>query len=57
MIATKEDITLLAHLMRRAGCGASRDDLEALAEGGYEAAVEKLIDYEAEEAVDGSRQI
>ena len=52
MIATKEDITLLAHLMRRAGFGASRDDLEALAEGGYEAAVEKLIDYEAQEAVD-----
>ena len=52
MIATKEDITLLAHLMRRAGFGASRDDLEALAEGGYEAAVEKLIDYEAQESVD-----
>ena len=38
-----EDIGLIAHLMRRAGFGASRGELEAYAARGYEATVEWLL--------------
>ncbi len=38
------NIALMAHLMRRAGFGASRDELERCAEQGYEATVEDLLD-------------
>ena len=38
-----EDIALMAHLMRRAGFGASREELEARAAKGYEATVEELL--------------
>ena len=41
------DLTLLAHLMRRAGFGARRDELEAYAAKGYEAVVEELLHPEA----------
>ena len=34
----------MAHLMRRAGFGASRDELERHTEQGYEATVEALLD-------------
>ena len=51
-MSNREDVALLAHLMRRAGFGATRDDLEAMAEQGYEATVEQLIDYESQPAVD-----
>ena len=37
------DLALLAHLMRRAGFGARRDELEAYAAKGYEAVVEELL--------------
>ena len=37
------DIGLLAHLMRRAGFGANRDELEARASKSYEEAVEDLL--------------
>ncbi len=37
------DIALMAHLMRRAGFGATRDELEAFAAMGYEAKVEDLL--------------
>src|SRR2546427_12550243 len=43
-----EDIALMAHLMRRAGFGASREELEARAARGYEATVEELVNPEAE---------
>jgi hypothetical protein len=43
-----EDIALTAHLMRRAGFGASREELEARAAKGYEATVEELLNPEAE---------
>jgi hypothetical protein len=43
-----EDIALMAHLMRRAGFGASREELEARAAKGYEATVEELLNPEAE---------
>ena len=39
-----DDIALMAHLMRRAGFGASRDELEILVEKGYEQVVEELVD-------------
>ena len=38
-----KDIALMAHLMRRAGFGATRDELEAKVEQGYEAVVEELL--------------
>ena len=36
-MAYQEDIALMAHLMRRAGFGATRDELEARVAKGYEA--------------------
>ena len=46
-MADSEDIALMAHLMRRAGFGCPRDELEALAARGYEEVVEDLVDPEA----------
>ena len=37
------DIALMAHLMRRAGFGATYEELEARAAKGYEATVEELL--------------
>ncbi|MSQ06466.1 MAG: hypothetical protein EXR46_04610, partial [Dehalococcoidia bacterium] len=42
-VTSTKDISLMAHLMRRAGFGASRDELEAAAAKGYEATVEELL--------------
>ena len=39
-------ISLMAHLMRRAGFGATRDELEAYVAKGYEATVEELLNLE-----------
>jgi len=44
-----QDIALMAHLMRRAGFGASRDELEARVAVGYEATVEELLDTQEQE--------
>jgi uncharacterized protein (DUF1800 family) len=49
---SREDIALMAHLMRRAGFGASREELEARAQQGYEAVVEELLNPEKEPPVD-----
>ncbi len=49
---SREDIALMAHLMRRAGFGASRDELEARVAVGYEATVEELVDPESQPPVD-----
>ena len=38
------DIELIAHLMRRAGFGATRDQIDAYADKGYEATVDELLD-------------
>ena len=43
-MADQQDIALMAHLMRRAGFGADRDELERRADQGYEAVVEELVD-------------
>ena len=46
------DIALMAHLMRRAGFGAARDELEARVVKGYEATVEELLHPEDQPEVD-----
>jgi hypothetical protein len=51
-MASKADIALMAHLMRRAGFGATREEIEARAEQGYEATLEALLNPESQEAVD-----
>ena len=43
-MANQDDIALMAHLMRRVGFGATRDELEGYVEQGYEATVAQLID-------------
>jgi uncharacterized protein (DUF1800 family) len=42
-----KDIALMAHLMRRAGFGATYEELEARAAKGYKATVEELLDPDA----------
>jgi hypothetical protein len=51
-MANQDDIALMAHLMRRAGFGASRDELEARVAKGYDATVDELLNYEAQPPVD-----
>ena len=51
-MAYQEDIALMAHLMRRAGFGAGRDEIEARAANGYEATVEELLHPETQPEVD-----
>jgi hypothetical protein len=51
-MAYQEDIALMAHLMRRAGFGAGRDELEARVVKGYEATVEELLHPETQSPVD-----
>ena len=51
-MAYQEDIALMAHLMRRAGFGAGRDELEARIAKGYEATVEELLHPETQPPVD-----
>ena len=41
---SNQDVELIAHLMRRAGFGASRKELDEHAARGYEAAVEELLE-------------
>ena len=43
-----KEIDLMAHLMRRAGFGAARDELEAYVAQGYEATVEELLHPETQ---------
>ena len=40
----KEDLALMAHLSRRAGFGANKEELERWVAQGYEATVEELVD-------------
>ena len=39
----KSELALMAHLMRRAGFGATRDELDTFAAQGYDATVEQLL--------------
>ena len=47
-----QDIALMAHLMRRAGFGAAREELEARAAKGYEATVEELLNSDEQPSLD-----
>ena len=38
-----QEISLMAHLLRRAGYGASRDEIEARVKQGYDSVVEELL--------------
>ena len=50
---SREEIALMAHLLRRAGFGATRDELDGYLAQGYEATVEELLHPErAPEALD-----
>jgi len=51
-MAHHDDIALMAHLMRRAGFGATRDELEARVAKGYDATVEELLHPETQPPVD-----
>ena len=42
-----KDVQLMAHLIRRAGFGASRDQLDSLVAQGYDETVEKLLDTDS----------
>src|SRR6202051_1361433 len=48
----QEDIALMAHLMRRAGFGAGRDEIEARVAKGYAATGEELLHPETQPPVD-----
>ncbi len=50
---TREELPLIAHLMRRAGFGASRSELEERCASGYENTVEDLLSPERHVPVDG----
>ena len=49
---SQEEIALMAHLMRRAGFGAGREELEAYCAKGYEATVEELLHPEEAPALE-----
>jgi hypothetical protein len=51
-MAYQDDIALMAHLMRRAGFGAGRDEIEARVAKGYEATVEELLNPETQPEAD-----
>ena len=42
-LQSQQEIALMAHLLRRASFGATRDELERYLEKGYEATVEELL--------------
>ena len=52
---SKSDLALMAHLMRRAGFGATRSELEQLASKGYDEIVDGLINPERFPAIDDNR--
>ncbi len=56
-MADRQEIALLAHLMRRAGFGATRDELEEMAKRSYDATVDQLIDYEDKPPVDDLQEL
>ena len=47
-----QDVALMAHLLRRAGFGASRDELEPKVVQGYENVVEELLNPESQPGVE-----
>ena len=51
-MAVSKEIALMAHLMRRAGFGARREELEKYVDQGYEATVEWLLNPQEDNGVD-----
>ena len=51
-MTTATDISLMAHLMRRAGFGATRDELEQLIARGYENVVEDMLNPSGDRGID-----
>ena len=51
-MSKREDVALMAHLMRRAGFGMPRQELEAYVAQGYEAVVEDLLHPEGQPEID-----
>jgi uncharacterized protein (DUF1800 family) len=49
---TDQNVALMAHLLRRAGFGASREEIEAKAAQGYDATVEELLNPESQPSID-----
>jgi uncharacterized protein (DUF1800 family) len=49
---TNPDIDLIAHLMRRAGFGASREELETRSAIGYDATIDELLNPDLQKSVD-----
>lgn len=49
---TNHDIELIAHLMRRAGFGATRDEIEQYAAQGYDATVDMLLDTDRPDGIE-----
>ena len=48
----EQDVALMAHLLRRAGFGASRDEIEAKAAQGYDKTVEEFLNPESQPEID-----
>ena len=51
-MADRDQLSLMAHLMRRAGFGAGREELESRVAAGYEATVEELVNPERQPPID-----
>ena len=51
-MADRQEVALMAHLMRRAGFGATHEELERLVVQGYETTVEKLLAPESQPDID-----
>ena len=51
-MASREDIALMGHLMRRAGFGSARGELQERVDKGYEATVEELLHPERFDPID-----
>ena len=49
---SQQDIALMAHLLRRAGFGASRDEIEARARQGYDNVVDELLNPTDDPGID-----
>ena len=49
---SQEEIALMAHLLRRAGFGASRDEIEARARQGYDSVVDELLNPTDDPGID-----
>ena len=49
---SQQDIALMAHLLRRAGFGASRDEIEAKARQGYDSVVNELLNPSEDAGLD-----